>query len=205
MAEVMRILRIISYVIGILIFLLALYGANALTQQLKKPVSAEEVSSVVILDRVEKVFKLTTVEGHFSEIYSYSHHVFADVWPFRKQALVRVNARVSVGFNMENVQITIDEEHKTVRLEGPVRPEILSVEHDMDYYNFENGLFNVITNRDITEMSARAKEFIEEKALESDLFDQAIQQKMELFDLLTLSLKAAGWSVVLSNEEVILN
>ena len=44
-------------------------------------------------------------------------------------------------------------------------------------------------------MSARAKDFIEEKALESDLFDQAEEQRKELLDLLAFSLEASGWTL----------
>ena len=152
------------------------------------------------MDRVEKVFKLIAVEGNFSEIYNYKHHYFADMWPFRKQALIRVTARVMVGYDLEDLRINVDEDQRTVTIMGNMEPQILSIEDDMNYYNFENGLFNVITNQDITDMSARAKDFIEEKALESDLFDQAEEQRKELLDLLAFSLEASGWTLSFHSE-----
>lgn len=173
-------------------------GLYHLYKTFSPPKGKEVVSSVVVLDRVEKVMKLVTVEGNFSEIYDYKHHIFADIWPFRKKALVRVKARVMVGYDFESVTIDVDEENKTIVLKGPLQPEILSIEHDLDYYNFENGLFNLITNRDITEMGARAKEFIEDKARESDLFKQAEEQKNDILELLELSLEASGWTLQVS-------
>jgi hypothetical protein len=163
------------------------------------PKSKEEVSAVVVLERVEKVLKLVTVEGNFSEIYDYQHHVFADIWPFRKKALIRVKARVMVGYDLEKATISVDEATKTVLISGDLQPEILSIEHDLDYYNFENGLFNVITNRDITDMGVRAKAFIEEKAKESDLFRQAEAQKQDMFDFLKLSLASSGWTLKINS------
>ncbi|MEL6124656.1 MAG: DUF4230 domain-containing protein, partial [Bacteroidota bacterium] len=74
--------------------------------------------------------------------------------------------------------------------------EILSIDHDIDYYNLESGLFNVITNQDITEMGAEAKEFIAKKAVESDLMRIAEQQRVELFDLLSMALQGAGWELI---------
>jgi hypothetical protein len=191
----MRIYRTLKNIGLILLTALAMYGLISFIQIWKKPTSVEEISSVVVLDRVEKVFKLIAVEGNFSEIYSYKHHYFADIWPFRKQALIRVTAKVMVGYDLENLRIDVDEDRRTVTIIGNLNPEILSIEDDMNYYNFENGLFNVITNQDITDMSARAKDFIEEKALESDLFDQAEEQRKELLDLLTISLEASGWTL----------
>ena len=155
----------------------------------------KEVDTTVLLERVEKVMKLVTVEGSFSEIYDYKHHVVADIWPFRKKALVRVNAKVMVGYDFEKVSIRLDHDTKTIHLSNIPPPEILSIEHDMDYYNFENGLFNMITNKDITEMGFEAKEFIADKASESDLFAQAEQQRIELFEVLSLAIEASGWQL----------
>jgi len=154
-----------------------------------------EVSATVLLERIEKVVKLTTVEGSFSEIYNYKNHIVADIWPLRKKALVRVKAKVAVGYNFENLNIEVDEENHVILIKNFPEPEILSIEHDMDYYNFENGLFNMITNKDITEMGIEAKEFIAEKAKESDLFSQAEEQKTELFEMLKMAMEVSGWNL----------
>ena len=163
----------------------------------------KEVEAAVLLDRVEKVMKLVTVEGSFSEIYDYKHHVVADIWPFRKKALVRVNAKVLVGYDFERVNIQLDHDQRTIRITNLPPPEILSIEHDMDYYNFENGLFNMITNKDITEMGFEAKEFIAEKAAESDLFAQAEEQRKELFEILSLAIEASGWQLDVPNNPLL--
>lgn len=188
-------MKYIKIALFILLFVLSLVGVYHLYDMFSPPKGKEEVSSVIIMERVEKVLKLVTVEGNFSEIYDYKHHIFADIWPLRKKALVRVKARVMVGYDFEKTKFEVDEQSRTITLIGELKPEILSIEHDLDYYNFENGLFNMITNRDITEMGKRAKEFIEEKAMESDLFEQAEQQKNDVLDLLRLSLEASGWKL----------
>ncbi|MEL6388744.1 MAG: DUF4230 domain-containing protein [Bacteroidota bacterium] len=158
--------------------------------------SRTEVSSTVLLDKIERVVKLTTVEGSFSEIYNYKNHYGADIWPFQKKALIRINATVAVGYDFEEVQLNIDETAKTIAVIHMPAPEILSIDHDIDYYNLESGLFNVITNQDITEMGAEAKEFIAKKAVESDLMRIAEQQRVELFDLLSMALQGAGWELI---------
>ncbi len=161
----------------------------------------EEVKATVLLERIEKVMKLVTVEGNFSEIYDYKNHYVADIWPFRKKALVRVKAKVLVGFDFEKVELTIREDDKSITIKEIPLPEIISIEHDMDYYNFENGLFNMITNKDITEMGTRAKQFIVDKAEESDLFDRAEEQRIELFELLETAISASGWTLEIGKDD----
>ena len=185
----------IKRITAVVVLLLAVYGATRLIQYWTKMGAQEEVKAVVLLERVEKVMKLVTVEGSFSEIYDYKHHLIADIWPFRKKALIRINARVLVGYDFEKVVITADEQSRTITIENIPPPEILSIEHDMDYYNFENGLFNLITNKDITEMGFEAKEFISGKARESDLFDKAEEQRKDLFEILALAVEASGWKL----------
>ncbi len=191
----MKILKIIVYSLVGLLCLIGIYGIYNFwdTRKAKK-----EVSSTVLLERVEKVMKLVTIEGGFSEIYDYKHHYFADIWPFRKKALVRVNAKVFVGYDFEKADIVTDEKEKIITINNLPWPEVLSIEHDLEYYNFENGLFNLISNKDITEMGFEAKEFIAEKAEESDLFDQAEEQYRELIDILGLAIEASGWKLIIN-------
>ena len=164
--------------------------------------SHTEISSTVLLERVEKVIKLTTVEGNFSEIYNYKDHIMYDIWPLRKKALLRVNAAVAVGFDFDQVIIDVNEDLKIITIKNMPPPDILSIDHNIDYFDLDNGLFNMITTQDITEMSIEAKEFIATKARESDLMLQAEKQRIELFEVLQLALQGAGWQ--LSTEEVVL-
>jgi len=178
-----------------ILIVLSCIGLYGIYQYWQKLGPSKEVSATVLLERVEKVMKLVTVEGHFSEIYDYKHHLIADIWPFRKKALVRVNAKVLVGYDFESAKVTVDDASRTIVISDLPEPSILSIEHDMDHYNFENGLFNMINNSDITAMGFEAKEFISEKAKESDLFDQAETQRLELFEILELAIEASGWEL----------
>ncbi len=53
---------------------------------------------------------------------------------------------------------TCDEATRTVSLEGKALPEILSLEHDVDYYDLEEGLFNSFTAAEINRINAQAQE-----------------------------------------------
>lgn len=195
---VISIMKYLKYLAFSILLLFAIIGLLSISNTWQKWTSPRtEVSATVLLERIEKVVKLTAVEGSFSEIYNYKNHIMADIWPLRKKALVRIQANVAVGYNFEDLQIDIDDASKTITISSFPQPQILSIDHNLDYYNFENGLFNMISNKDITAMGEEAKEFISTKATESDLFEKAEEQKGELFEMLQLAMSASGWKLIL--------
>ena len=197
-------MSLVKNILLILITILACFGVYSIYHKVTSIKDVDKVDSTILLERVEKVFKLVTVEGNFNEIYNYENHIFADIWPFRKKALVQVNAKASVGYDFEGINFIIDEDAKTLKIDGELIPEILSIDHNVKSYDFENGLFNMISDDDITKMGVEAKEFIRVKAEESDLYDQAEDQKAELLEMMDWILKASGWELV-TEEPVLLN
>ena len=129
-----------------------------------------EISSHSIVERIERVFKVVTAEGHFSEIYDYSNtsHLFTII-PSTKKALVIVNAKVMMGYDFKKMKIEVDEASKQIKILEFPKAEILSIEPDLKYYNLENGIFNKFDNQDLTKLQAEAKQKITESVAKSDL------------------------------------
>ncbi len=159
-----------------------------------------EESGEVLLERIQKVMKLIAIEGQFAEIYNYKDYVGYDIWPLRKTALIRVNAKVSVGYDLNEISISKDELTKTITISKFPEAEILSIDHDLDYYDIQQGLFNVITNQDVTKMSAQAKKFIEEKAQNSALFDHVHTQKEEIIKMLGYMMTDSEWNLIVESK-----
>lgn len=56
--------------------------------------------STLLLERIEKVFKVVVAEGYFTEIYDHSSKKdFWGIFKINKKALVVSRAKVSVGFD----------------------------------------------------------------------------------------------------------
>lgn len=155
----------------------------------------ESVQADVLLNSVEKVMKLTTVEGYFSEIYDYKDYYFSDFLPFRKKALIRVKGKVSMGYNLNRINIRSDQDTRTIYI-GPLPElEILSIDHDLDYYDVTEGVFNYFTEQDFSKLSANAKELIRSKALKSQLRSEAEAQTGEMLEMLALLITNSGWKL----------
>lgn len=150
------------------------------------------------MERVQKVAKLISVEGYFSEIYTHEDYKgwFDSSWFTKKKALVRVKAKVSIGFDMEGMKFNIDDNAKTIKVSNLPDPEILSIDHELDYYDLQEGLFNTFSERDLTDINVRAKYFIQQKAMESDLFLTATEQEIEFYEIVEDFAKAIGYTVI---------
>lgn len=160
----------------------------------------ETVQADVLLNSVEKVMKLIAVEGYFSEIYDYKDYYFSDFMPFRKKALVRVKAKVSMGYNLNRINIRSDQATHTIHI-GPLpEVEILSIDHDLDYYDVTEGVFNYFTEEDFSKLSANAKELIRTKAQKSQLKAQAEAQSAEMLEMLDLLIHNSGWKLIIDGD-----
>ncbi len=151
--------------------------------------------ATVLLERMQQVAKLITVEGYFSEIYDYKDYWHYDILPLRKKALLRVKAKVSVGYDLSRLTFEARPEERVIVLSNLPDPEILSIDHDIDYYDIQEGLFNTFSREDYNRLNADAKELIRKRALESDLFLVAEEQSNQLQEMMRFMAQSAGWTL----------
>ena len=154
-----------------------------------------EEQSQVLLEKIKTVAKLVTVEGYFSEVYDYKDYWGYDFSLFRKKALIRVKAKVSVGYDLSNMNIKMDHASKTVILSELPDPKIISIDHDLDYYDLTEGTFNSFSAQDLTQLNEKAKSFIRQQAESSDLLITAEKQGNQMLDMIEFMVKSAGWNL----------
>jgi len=160
-------------------------------------------SSSVVLEQINKITKLATVEGQFAEIYDYRQSYTN--WPFEKKALVKVKAKALIGYDLSKMNIKADEATRTVTMSSFPDAELLSLDHDVEYYDLQEGLFNSFKPEDLTLINKRAKSFIEEKVMLSELLQASEEQRQSIIDLLSMSLKSVGWTLDIETPIPLLN
>lgn len=157
-------------------------------------------NQTVLLNEMRDVMKLITVEGYFSEVYDYKDYYYADWKPFTKKALVRVQAKVSVGYDMEAVTFRADESSKTIVIENMPDPEILSLDHDIDYYDIQQGAFNTFTEDDYNKLNKGAKDFIKAQVADSPLYERAAKQRDHIINMLVQLAGDSDYEIVIAKE-----
>jgi len=131
-----------------------------------------------------------------SDIYDHRNYYGLDLPVFQKKALLKVQAKVSVGYDLEKMNIHLDENTKTLYLSPLPPPEILSIDPTIQYYDLTEGYFNSFTAQELTQITQAAKDDIRKKAANSHLFKAAEQQAQEALALIKSFAEAQGWQVV---------
>lgn len=191
-----------NIIITILVVLIGILGFKLFISDLFKQKDNSTVDSTIVVQRIQKVMKLITVEGHYSELMKYKDFSYIDFPGFRKDALLKVDAKVSVGYNLDSMDITTDEKNKTIVIKHMPKPEILSVDTDIKFENLSSGVFTGFSEEELTKLNKMAKDNIRKKALSMELIRQAEEQKNELFDLLFYMAKGNGYSIIVEGNSL---
>jgi hypothetical protein len=167
-----------------------------LTYQYFVPRQNKVESASVLLEKIQAVAKLTTVEGTFSEVYNYSEYqgYFTFLWD--KKVLVRVRATVAAGYDLEQLHFEADPLTKTIRMSALPEPQILSIDHTLDYYDISEGIFESFAPDDYNRINQRAKDMIRDQAEKSTLLPAAKEQAAKMLDLIRFMVEGAGWKLV---------
>ena len=150
-----------------------------------------EQESTILLEKIQNVFKIVTVEGNFHERYTEKnirpitlYLPFATTFKFPKEASILVKGKVMVGYNMEKASINMDPKTHTVYIRNLPKAEILAIDHDIVFENLSESYFNEFSKEDYTQLSKNAKEELKNKALEDKLLEAASLQGNELIDMI---------------------
>ncbi|GJM31647.1 MAG: hypothetical protein DHS20C18_06480 [Saprospiraceae bacterium] len=201
----------ILYGVGLVLFFIVGIGISRWYYQSEQ----EQVSrsqSTVLLEKVQRVCKLVTVEGSFLEHYDETmdrqltlYLPLPSTWSFSKTAFLEVQGKVMVGYDMEKITITVDSTHKKLILSNLPQPQILSIDHSIRYKNLEESFFNHFTPEDYTQLNRNAKEVLSKKATEAGLLEKAEEQGNEMLSVIRFMAEAIGWEVELEHETGLVN
>ncbi|MEH6680498.1 MAG: DUF4230 domain-containing protein [Sediminicola sp.] len=164
-----------------------------------------EHQSTVLLDKIKSVCRLVSVEGEFAEIYRYQNtkEGFMSLWSGKKKALIVINAKAHIGYDLKKVRMHADTEKKKIILINFPQPEILSIEPDLQFYDIKNGFFNSFSPEDLTALNQEAKKHIREKIPQSGLMESARKEALEAVLLMETIVATIGWKLDYSALEMV--
>lgn len=182
--------------LAIIITALVTLGIVTVLKTVKKK-QLVNAQSVILLDKIKKVCKFITVEGDFAEIYHYEDvkQKFLKLITSKKKALVVINAKAHVGYDLSKIHLVSDTASKTIVLEHFPEPEVLSIETNLNYYDKSDGLFNKFEATDLTDLHQEAKQHIEAKIPESGLIQIAQTEVKETILLIESIVETIGWKL----------
>lgn len=161
--------------------------------------TSTENQSTVLLEKIKIVSKLVTVEGYFSEVWQTKKKAGYGLFSSESKAIIKVQGKVSVGYNLENMKIETFPDEKVVRISNVPTPEIISVDHELDYFSLENGYFVSFTTKEMSAFDDIAKDTLIAAAKRTRLLETATEKGNDVLKLIELIVKDAGWEVQYEN------
>jgi len=182
--------------IGLLIGTVGAYAIFSRFQWVskKKKTSAQ---AIILKEKIRQVCKLISVEGDFAEIYHYEsvREKFFDILLGKKKALILVDAKAHVGFNLSKISIETNEKEKTLKLLHFPQPELLTIETDFKYYDKKDGWLNPFTSSDLNDINKEAKQYIIDKIPQSGLINEARKEALNTILLAESLAGSIGWKI----------
>lgn len=188
---------ILAFLLGLAVF----WGFS------RASVEETRTEATVLLEQIRKVTKLVTVEGDVSELYNSTKTRNVTLYlplparlRFDKTATVEVRGKVLVGYDLEQLEIKVDDATRTVRLSNLPEPEILAIDHELIYRNLEESWFNSFTAKDYSALSKEAKDRLRNEALKSKLTEEARLEGNGLLETIRFLVEASGYSLEIKGE-----
>lgn len=163
-----------------------------------------EEQSVVLLEKIRNVSKLITVESDFSEIMHYADakNILLNMLSSHKKAIVLANSKVMIGFDMKQMRIDPNPQKKMLTITYFPKPEVLSIETDVEYYDVSNGLFNKFEAADLTQLNKKVRENIEKKIPESGVLQTAQGKALETIRMIEQIVDTFGWRLTYKDLQI---
>jgi hypothetical protein len=179
----------------ILVFLIGFFIAKFWYHKDDNHQTKEEIK--VVLNAVRNMSKLVVSSGNFSEVYNFSDSkkYFYDYVSFDKQAIVTVNAKVEVGYDLSKLEIQIDSLAKKIYI-NKIPDEEITIAPDVRYFDLQQSQFNAFSKEDLNKINKKSIDKIKETVALTNLKKDA---KMRLFEEISkvYQLSAVyGWEVV---------
>lgn len=157
----------------------------------------EEREISLLLESVKDVTQLVNIESNISELIRHEDYFAFDWWPFRKKAIVRVQAKVLIGTDFTDTRFLIEPDIKRVIVRTIPQSKILAIDSKVDYFDIQEGTFNSFSPNDYNKMNQLARQTIEVKVAESSLIQRADEKRDQLLKSLASTIEAQGWQVEL--------
>ena len=163
----------------------------------KKENNFQKEETQVILHGIENMSKLIVSEGTFSEVYNYQNlkKYFYDTFEFKKSAIVTVNAKVQVSFDLSKMEVEVDSIRRKIIIKDIPQEEV-TVIPDVKYFDLQQSTFNTFTKEELNQINRKSiekiKETVEVTRLQANAKERLIEELSKIYQLSAI----LGWEVV---------
>ena len=155
-----------------------------------------EENTALIQRQLKNVGKLIVTEGNYAQVFSYedSKKFYFDVLSAKKRALVVVNAKASVSYDLSKVSTTVESDKKVVTITGIPKPE-LDINPNIEYYDVSQDYLNQFEASDYNTIKNRVETSLRKKILASELMSNAENRLISELQKIYILTSTMGWTL----------
>ncbi|MFD2517847.1 DUF4230 domain-containing protein [Salinimicrobium flavum] len=190
-----------KFLYGALVVLLLVFAVRYCENRNSERDRLEE-SSALIQEQLKNVGKLVVTEGTFSQVYTFndSKKFYLDIFSARKKALIVVNAKATVAYDLSKLQVEVDEENKIVTITH-IPEEEINIYPDIKYYDITQDYLNQFDEKDYNRIKNRINSSIMEKVENSTLKSNAKNRLVSELQKIYILTSSLGWTLRYNDEE----
>ncbi len=157
----------------------------------------------LIKQQLKQVGKLVVTEGEFSQVHNYNSakKYYFDALTFDKKALVIVNAKALVGYDLSQLEVTVDSVAKTVVIRSIPEPE-LTVVPDIKYFDMEDGIFNQFEAADFNRIQEKVVDSLKVTIAKSSLMTNAQNRLISELQKIYVLTNSMGWTLTYKQQAI---
>jgi lipopolysaccharide export LptBFGC system permease protein LptF len=165
--------------------------------------STMEYNTNLIQQQILNVGKLVVTEGHFSEVITYKNQqkYLMDMVSFEKKALIVVNAKVTVAYDLHKMKYDIDEKNKTITILNIPKEEI-TINPDIQFYDVEQSKLNPFTGDDYNKINKSVKANLQKKIDKSSLKTNAQNRLISELSKILILTHTMGWKLQYNGQTI---
>ncbi len=191
---------------GMVLALLIVFGFRYCEHR-KNERETLQANTALIEKELQNVGKLIVTEGTYAQVFTYEDwkKFYIDVFSARKKALVVVNAKATIAYDLSKIRTEIDEASKTVTITEIPEPE-LNIYPDIEYYDVQQDYLNKFEASDYNKIKQRVSIELRQKIEKSTLVSNAQNRLVAELQKVYILTKSLGWTLryqenVITSEE----
>lgn len=184
-----------NILLGVVAILLVIFAVDFFSNHNNEEENIAE-SSALIQKEIKNVGKLIVTEGTFAQVFTFSNNkkFYLDIFSARKKAIVVVNAKVTIAYDLRKIKTEIDEDLKTVRITKIPEPE-LNINPNIGYYDVTQDYLNKFEAKDYNKIKKHVDQSIRQKVENSPLRANAQNRLISELQRIYLLTSTLGWTL----------
>lgn len=181
--------------LGIIIVFVIVFGLRYCENR-KDNRETLEANTALIQKELKNVGKLIVTEGSYAQVFSYndSKNLLYGLTYAKKKALIVVNAKASIAYDLSKVTTTINETTKTVTITNIPEPE-LSINPNIEYYDMQQDYLNQFSAADYNKIKGRIEKSLRKKIEASELRTNAENRLISELQKIYILTNSMGWTL----------